>query len=96
MSTRQVELLAITPDAEKLIEQAGRTCYQSHDHTGIGSERNFIEKIIKNGHHSVLEHAYATFRIKGVSRTFTHQLVRHRLMAMWDQALFATDLSAIS
>jgi len=82
----EVELLAITPDSEKLIEQAGRTCYQSHDHTKAGSEKSFIEKIIKNGHHSVLEHATATFRIAGVSRSFTHQLVRHRLMAISQQS----------
>ena len=82
----KVELLAITPDCERLIEQAGRTCYQSHDYTKPGSEKCFIEKIIKNGHHSVLEHDYATFRISGVSRTFTHQLVRHRLMAISQQS----------
>jgi thymidylate synthase (FAD) len=82
----KVELLAITQDAEKLIEQAGRTCYQSHDNTQGGSAKAFIEKIIKNGHHSVLEHAYATFLITGVSRTLTHQLVRHRLMAISQQS----------
>jgi thymidylate synthase (FAD) len=37
--------------------------------------------VIKKGHHSVLEHALATFRIKGGSRVFTHELVRHRLMS---------------
>ena len=81
-----IELLEITPDAEKLIEQAGRTCYQSHDNTREGSKRAFIEKILKNGHHSVLEHGYATFRINGVSRSLTHQLVRHRLMAISQQS----------
>ncbi|OQY05951.1 MAG: thymidylate synthase (FAD) [Planctomycetales bacterium 4572_13] len=81
-----VELLEITPDAEKHIEQAGRTCYQSHDNTREDSEKTFIEKIIKNGHHSVLEHGYASFRINGVSRSLTHQLVRHRLMAISQQS----------
>ena len=82
----KVELLAITPNSEKLIEQAGRTCYQSHEHTKPGSEKNFIQKIIGNGHHSVLEHAYATFRIKDGTRIFTHQLVRHRLCAFSQQS----------
>lgn len=77
----RVELLAITRDAEKVIEKAGRTCYHSGSKTRVGSEKHFIHKIIKNGHRSVLEHAYATFRITGVSRSFTHQLVRHRLCA---------------
>ncbi len=75
----QVELLLITPNAEKLIEQAGRTAYQSFDKQKEGSEKEFIKMLIKKGHLSVLEHAYATFRIKGVSRALTHQLIRHRL-----------------
>ena len=81
-----VKLLAITPDSEKLIEQAGRTCYQSNDPTEPGSGKSFVQKIIKNGHHSVLEHPYATFKITGASRTFTHQLVRHRLCAFSQQS----------
>ncbi len=76
-----VELIAITPNSEKVIEQAGRTCYRSASRTGPDSKKNFISKIIENGHHSVLEHAYATFRVTEVSRSFTHQLVRHRLCA---------------
>jgi len=76
-----VELIAITPNAEAVIEKASRTCYQSTSRTGQDSKRNFIRRIIENGHHSVLEHASATFRITGVSRSFTHQLVRHRLCA---------------
>lgn len=76
-----VKLIAITPNAEKVIVQAGRTCYQTCKKATPGSEKDFIRRIIANGHHSVLEHAYATFRITGVSRSFTHQLVRHRLCA---------------
>ena len=75
----QVRLLAITPDPEKVIEDAGRTCYQSCAKGGPECRRAFVEKIIRSGHHSVLEHAYATFRITGVSRSLSHQLVRHRL-----------------
>jgi thymidylate synthase (FAD) len=76
-----VELIAITPNAEAVIEKASRTCYCSTPKAQPACEKNFIYRIIKNGHHSVLEHAYATFRITGVSRSFTHQLVRHRLCA---------------
>ena len=66
---------------EAVIERAGCTCYQSASTAGRDSKRDFIRRIIENGHYSVLEHAYATFRITGVSRSFTHQLVRHRLCA---------------
>ncbi len=71
----KIELLFITPNAEKLIETAGRTSYLSFDKQREGSEKKFIRMLIKRGHYSVLEHAYATFRISGVSRAFTHQLV---------------------
>ena len=82
----KIELLFITPNAEKLIETAGRTSYLSFDKQGEGSEKKFIRMLIKRGHYSVLEHAYATFRISEVSRSFTHQLVRHRLCSFTQQS----------
>jgi len=88
-----VELLFITPDAEKLIETAGRTAYLSFDKRGKGTEKAFIRMIIKNGHFSVIEHAYATVRISGVSRVFTHQLVRHRLCSFTQQSQRYVDES---
>ncbi len=74
-----IELISITPNAEKVIEEAGRTAYQSFNRMNEDSANKFISMIIKRGHTSVLEHASATFRISGVSRAFSHQLVRHRL-----------------
>jgi len=82
----KVELLFVTPNAEKLIEQAGRTSYLSYENQGKNTEKKFIRMLIKKGHFSVLEHAYATFRIIGVSRAFTHQLVRHRLCSFTQQS----------
>ena len=81
-----VELIAITPDPESVIEEAGRTCYLSFDKIDDGSSANFIGRLLKMGHESPLEHAYATFRISGCSRAMTHQLVRHRLMAVSQQS----------
>jgi thymidylate synthase (FAD) len=78
----EVELMAITPRAEDVIEKACRTCYLSfHRYNPPASTEELIKKVIRKGHHSVLEHAYATFRIKGGSRVFTHEMVRHRLMS---------------
>ena len=82
----EVTLLAITPDAEKLIEEAGRTCYLSLNRITDNSEKNFIRNSIKRGHLSIIEHASASFRIKGASRSFTHQLVRHRLASYSQQS----------
>lgn len=78
----EVILMAITPNAEDVIERACRTCYLSfHRYSPPASTEELIKKIIKKQHHSVLEHAMATFRIKGGSRVFTHEFVRHRLMS---------------
>lgn len=81
-----VLLLAITPNPEKLIEEAGRTCYLSLSKITDESEKNFIRSAIKRGHHSILEHASASFRILGASRAFTHQLVRHRIASFSQQS----------
>lgn len=70
----KVELITITPECEKVIEHAGRTCYKSEKNDPM-----IIQSWIKSGHLSVIEHASATFRISGVSRVLTHQLVRHRV-----------------
>ena len=69
-----------------MIEQAGRTCYLSFDRMEDDSSGGFIRRLIKMGHESPLEHAYATFRIKNCSRAMTHQLVRHRLMSVSQQS----------
>lgn len=82
----KVELLSITHDAEKLIETAGRTAYLSFKKRGRNTEKKFIRILVKKGHHSVLEHANTTLRISGVSRAFTHQLVRHRLCSFTQQS----------
>ena len=96
MLTPKVELLSITPNAEKLVEAAGRTSYMSFDKQGEDSEKRFIRMLVKSGHHSVLEHAHATFRISGASRSFTHQLVRHRLCSIIQQSQRYVDESSFN
>ncbi|MEI7880943.1 MAG: FAD-dependent thymidylate synthase [bacterium] len=78
----KIELLAITPDAERIIEIAARTCYQSGDKMAPEKLGELLPKLIAMGHESPFEHAYATFRISDVSRAMTHQLVRHRLLSV--------------
>jgi len=92
----KVELLSITSNAEKLIEAAGRTSYLSFDKEGKDTEKRFIRMLVKSGHHSVLEHAHATFRISGASRSFTHQLVRHRLCSIIQQSQRYVDESSFN
>ncbi len=73
-------LLSLTPNAEQLIERCGRVCYKSEDKITPDSAAEFITRIIKNGHHSVLEHASATILFI-CDRGVTHELVRHRLVS---------------
>jgi len=77
-----IKLIAITPGAEFVIEQAARICYQSQSNITNDSAQSFLPKLIKMGHESPFEHASATFTIEGCSRAMTHQLVRHRLMSV--------------
>lgn len=72
----EVKLLAVTPDAEKLIESAGRLCWDTQDKAGTVPDR--IQKWIEVGHETMIEHACATFYIR-CSRVVTHEMVRHRL-----------------
>lgn len=64
-------------DAEQITEIAGRICYDSF---GKGrSSRDYHKHIRMVGHGSVLEHSSITVLIQGVSRGFTHELIRHRV-----------------
>lgn len=91
-----VELIAVTPDAERVIEEAGRTCYLSFDRIGADSQASFVKRLLKMGHESPLEHAYASFRIRHGSRAMTHQLVRHRLLAISQQSQRYVDEEGFS
>lgn len=62
------------------IELAGRTCYKSEHLITEDSAGAFIGKIIRSGHHSVIEHMNITVRFI-CDRGVTHELVRHRLAA---------------
>jgi thymidylate synthase (FAD) len=65
---------------EALAEFAGRACYQSWKKPNPSTATNagYIDHIIEVGHLSVLEHGSVTFYITGISRSLTHELIRHR------------------
>ncbi|CAN2041375.1 thymidylate synthase (FAD) [Candidatus Magnetomoraceae bacterium gMMP-15] len=62
----------------KNIEIAGRTCYKSEDKITQDSAAGFVKRIIKSGHHSVIEHMSVTVRFI-CDRAIANELVRHRL-----------------
>ena len=88
----KVQLLRYTPDGEKLIATAAKLCYSS---VGIDeieeglNEKNvesFLRLLVDLNHESPIEHLSFTFAVEGVSRTLTHQLVRHRIASYSQQS----------
>ncbi|HEX2771734.1 MAG TPA: FAD-dependent thymidylate synthase [Micromonosporaceae bacterium] len=65
---------------QALAEFAGRACYQSWRKPNPTTVTNaaYLAHILEVGHLSVLEHGSVTFYFTGVSRSFTHELIRHR------------------
>src|SRR5258708_34238973 len=63
---------------EHLVEIAGRVCYLSFARPRPGGNKVYLDHILEVGHGSVLEHAVWNFVFAGVSRSLTHELVRHR------------------
>jgi thymidylate synthase (FAD) len=86
-----VQLLSHTPEPEKIVAAAARLCYSDAGINDLlSADRNqqlrLIEKILKLGHFSVLEHVSFSFGLEGVSRACSHQLVRHRLASYSQQS----------
>jgi thymidylate synthase (FAD) len=65
--------------AERLTEVAGRLCYLSFARPRPGGNEAYLGHILEVGHGSVLEHAVWNFVFTGVSRSLTHELIRHRV-----------------
>ena len=79
----KVTLISHTPNPQWLIETCARISYDSKNEPfdpKVNSE--FIRKLIRNDHTYPFEHASATFLIEGISRTCSHQIVRHRIASV--------------
>lgn len=88
----KVELLSWTPQGDKLIASAAKLCYSpvgvDEISQGLDEEAvdRFLNMLMGMSHNSPLEHVSFTFAIEGVSRTLTHQLVRHRIASYSQQS----------
>ncbi|MCK0440422.1 FAD-dependent thymidylate synthase [Gordonia alkaliphila] len=76
----QVAWSSDTDGGEALIEFAGRACYESWDKPNPRTATNagYLRHVLEVGHTSLFEHASASFYITGISRSCTHELIRHR------------------
>lgn len=70
----KVTLIQQTEKPIETIAKIASICYDSNPKNPMG----LVKHLYKNGHHSVFEHIYFTFKIEGISRACSHQLVRHR------------------
>jgi thymidylate synthase (FAD) len=75
-----------TQPAENVVEIAGRLCYMSFGaRQSRRDNHQYVQNLISQGHESVLEHVAWSFIITDISRSFTHQLVRHRIGFSYSQ-----------
>ena len=70
----KVTLVQATPHAVETIAKIASICYDSNPKDPMA----LVKHLYAGGHHSVFEHIYFTFKIEGISRACSHQLVRHR------------------
>ena len=81
----KVELLAHSPEPEKIVSAAAKLCYSSNGIEGIldGLDKEktdkFLNMLMSMGHESPTEHVSFTFGIEGVSRSLLAQITRHRI-----------------
>ncbi|GAA0177960.1 FAD-dependent thymidylate synthase [Clostridium sediminicola] len=90
--TLKVTLIEHTPNPERVIAAAAKLCYSPVGVDEITENLNdentekFLNRLMSYGHASPIEHVSFTFAVEGVSRTLTHQLVRHRIASYSQQS----------
>ena len=88
----RVVLLNYTKNPDRVCAAAAQSCYSEKgaselfETTTDERAKKIIKKVVGMGHLSTVEHAYFTFTIEGVSRSLTHQLVRHRIASYSQQS----------
>lgn len=87
-------------DGEWLVEMAGRNCYQSwaklgEESKGRGHEEH-VKHLIEVAHGAAIEHANYNFIVWNVSRSLTHELVRHRIASYSQLSQRYVDSSDVS
>ena len=91
-SKLHVVLLRYTPSPEEIVAQAAKLCYSPASIDDLKkqiekkNQANFIEKLTDMRHLSPVEHVSFTFGIEGISRSCSHQIVRHRLASYSQQS----------
>lgn len=83
---------------ERVVAAAGKLCYSKSDvinlYQGLDDKETerFVKMLSSMGHESPIEHISFTFGIEGISRTCSHQIVRHRIASYSQQSQRYVDL----
>ena len=81
MTSLQMDHQDGATDAETVIEYAGRSCYRSFHRPNPATREvpDYLERtLFDQKHFSIAEHVQITVEVTGVSRAWTHEMVRHR------------------
>lgn len=87
-----VKLIAHTPNPDSIVASAAKLCYSKSGVEEINKNlteektQAFLKKLTDMGHFSPVEHTSFTFAVEGISRTCSHQIVRHRLASYSQQS----------
>ena len=98
----KVKIISHTDKPQRLVAQAAKICYSPVGVDEIDksltdeSTEKFIKMLMDVGHESPIEHVSFTFAVEGVSRTLTHQLVRHRMASFSQQSQRYVKLDGFS
>lgn len=88
----KVKLIAHTPEPDKIVAYAARLCYspvgieEIKENMTDEAVEKLLNLLMNSNHESPVEHVNFTFAVEGVSRTLTHQLVRHRIASYSQQS----------
>lgn len=92
MAELKVKLMAHTPNPDAIVAAAAKLCYSPVGVDGIMEKLDdeevakFVNTLVNMGHESPIEHVSFTFAIEGISRSCSHQIVRHRIASFSQQS----------
>lgn len=91
----RVELISCTKDPEVTCAICASVSWSRSGmkSTTLVEAREIMRRLLGYGHESVIEHASFTFFVEGISRSLTHQLVRHRIASYTQQSMRYADLT---
>jgi thymidylate synthase (FAD) len=90
-----VSLISFTKDPEITCAKCAAVSWRRKGmkEVSLGEARTILRRVLGYGHESVIEHACFTFFIEDISRSLTHQLVRHRIASYTQQSMRYVDLT---